>query len=115
MSRIAFTGTDIERRRAERRSVRLDCRVEGASGRASARVSDLSITGCYVDTCVQFMHHARVTVSVNINAARILLLPGTVMAIHAGQGFAIRFDDLPDATRDCLATLVRGDAEASLG
>ena len=43
-----------EQRRHPRLPVLVDCRIEGASGRSEMRLTNLSATGCFVDTAMSF-------------------------------------------------------------
>ncbi len=51
-----------EQRRHPRLPVLVDCRIEGASGRSEIRLTDLSATGCFVDTSMSFPAGAHITV-----------------------------------------------------
>ncbi len=95
-----------ERRGCDRRAVYLECRLEGASGSVSARIADLSISGCYVDTLMQVVKDARAAITVTLDGEEIQLT-GIVVYVHDKQGFAVRFDELPDATRETLEQFVR--------
>ena len=70
----------------------LECRLEGASGSVSARIADLSISGCYVDTLMQVVKDARAAITVTLDGEEIQLT-GIVVYVHDKQGFAVRFDE----------------------
>lgn len=89
-----------ERRRGERRSVMLDCRIDGVSGRKSMRLTDLSPSGGYVDTDVRFGQGDRINLTFVLDGT-----PVTVAAVimhardGAGFGFRIDLDRSSDAAR----------------
>jgi hypothetical protein len=84
--------------------------TEVATGtRLSARTSDLSLTGCYVDTLNPTPVNAIVQVHLT-HAGEELELPARVVYVSPRLGMGVRFDDdLPPAK---LAVLDRWIAEA---
>jgi hypothetical protein len=96
-------GTTVQERRTARRcAVSLECDVEGTSGLdGGTRISDLSTTGCYVDTRLAVSVGSPVTIRVTLVGNR-LTLPGYVAHTHPGIGFGMRFSGLPDATRTAI-------------
>jgi hypothetical protein len=88
-------------RRYARLPVSIDCAIEGASGRASMRVSELSLGGCYVDTRIQFAEGSPVSIRAALPGGEVLLT-GRVIYAQPGFGFGVAFDDLADSTRQQL-------------
>jgi hypothetical protein len=88
-------------RRHPRLPVSIDCQVEGASGHASLRVSELSLGGCYVDTRRQFGAGAPVTIRAAFPTGEAIFT-GRVIYELAGHGFGVAFDELSDSTREHL-------------
>ena len=82
-----------------------------ASGRRTARISDISAGGCYIDTIVQVFVGDVVTI--HITAADGLSMPfkGQVAYILAGNGFGVEFLDLTDVQTEFLKGLM-GSATA---
>ena len=92
-------------RRYPRVQVLIDCQVEGTSGRAPTRLSELSLGGCYVDTRTQFSVGASVTIYAAFPAGDVVL-SGHVLYVQPTYGFGVGFDDLPDTTRQQLHAFV---------
>lgn len=86
-----------ERRRGERRSVMLDCRIEGVSIRKLARLTDLSLSGGYVDTDVRFRQGDRLELTFVLGGTPVTIA-GVIMHAHDGAGFGFRLD--PDRSSD---------------
>ena len=97
---------DRKERRYPRWPVSIDCEVEGSSGRASMRMSELSIGGCYVDTRTQFSEGTPVTITAMFPGAD-LVLTGRVLYAHPGYGFGVGFDSLPDPVRKQLEEFLK--------
>ena len=96
-----------ERRSKPRLNVSLDAVWHGESGRQSARVTDLSEGGCYLDTVGEVMKG-------EIVAFRILLpddddwlyLEGEVRHHRPGFGFGVQFVDLNEEQMEKLLVLL---------
>ena len=88
-------------RRYPRLPVSIDCQVEGASGHASLRVSELSLGGCYVDTRMQFGVDTPMTIRAAFPTGEAVFT-GRVIYEQAGYGFGVAFDALSDSTREQL-------------
>jgi hypothetical protein len=93
-----------EQRRCERHAIFVECRLEGSSSRASARLTDLSAAGCYVDTRMPVNTGARMAIHVTLNGEDTVLT-GTIGRAHPGHGFVLEFDALSDAARRYLVRL----------
>jgi hypothetical protein len=93
-------------RRYARWPVAIDCEVEGASGRASMRLSELSLGGCFVDTRTLFTEGMATTIVAFFPGGE-LTLPGRVLYVQPGYGFGVGFDALPDSTRERLEAFLR--------
>jgi len=97
-----MTGTSgQDKRRYPRRHVFLECRLEGVSGRASIRLQDLSLGGCYIDTNIPHRLGASVTIVTTLGESHVVLR-GTVVFADHGHGLGVQFDNLPDDTRRLL-------------
>ena len=97
-----------ERRSKPRLNVSLDAVWHGEAGRQSARVTDLSEGGCYLDTVGEVMRG-------EIVAFRILLpdddddwlyLEGEVRHHRPGFGFGVQFVDLIEEQMEKLLLLI---------
>jgi PilZ domain-containing protein len=93
-----------QRQRIERY---FDCTWRSVWGEQRSRISSLSPTGCYIDS--RLTAPAEGTVVRDLTLAfptDTLILRGTVLATMRGIGFAVRFTDLDDDTRDRLSALI---------
>jgi hypothetical protein len=87
--------------------VLVDCRVDGTSGRAEMRLTDLSPVGCYIDTGIVFPPDTRVTLSFTLGDADLVLSGRVVPMPSAGFGFGVEFVDVDDATRQKLEAYIK--------
>ena len=103
-----------QRRRFERHAVLLECRVDGSSSRASARITDFSVVGCYVDTAMPMTTGSRITLTLTVDTgdAADIALTGTVGRTHPGHGFVLEFEALPDAVRDYVCRVARDNGRS---
>jgi hypothetical protein len=101
-----------ERRHYHRLNQPLEGSFGGHSGAGPARVADIGWGGCYVESVAAPGVGDVTLVSVEIGG-RSIELPGRVLYIDAGMGFAVVFGDLDE---DQIAALqqVLGPAPASL-
>lgn len=96
-----------ERRREERVPLSLEVRWEVLSGRhASARISDISLSGCYVEALAPVSLGEKVRLEVLMPTGRWLALRGQIVYKHPNLGFGLRFDELSELECKVLAQLV---------
>jgi PilZ domain len=97
-----------ERRSKPRLSVSLDAVWDGDNGRKnSARVTDLSEGGCYLDTVGEVMTGEIVAFRVLLPDDDWLYLEGEVKHHRHGFGFGVQFVDLNEDQTDKLLQLLR--------
>jgi len=97
-----------ERRSKPRLSVSLDAVWDRESGaRHSARVTDLSEGGCYLDTVGEVMTGEIVAFRVLLPEVDWLYLEGEVKHHRHGFGFGVQFVDLNEEQTRNLALLLR--------
>ena len=96
-----------EKRRYPRLPVLMECRVDGASGKAEMRLTDLSPVGCYVDTSVSFPSDTRVSLTVMLGDSEVKLAGRVVAMPSTGYGFGVEFVDLDDSTRQQLEAYIQ--------
>ena len=100
-------GKPASDRRRRQRVVRyFDCTWSSAFGEERARISNISPTGCYIES--RFSVPAEGTVLTDLaftlfNAS--LTVKGTVIEATPGVGFAVRFTDRDAHATDCLNAL----------
>jgi hypothetical protein len=92
----------VNKRRHPRLPVLVECRLDGASGRHEMRMTDLSPTGCFVDTSMSFPEGTQVTLYAQLGEGEVAL-PGRVVPIKTGGfGFGIEFVDLDEGAKKQL-------------
>ena len=96
-----------DKRRYPRLPVLMECRVDGSSGHAEMRLTDLSPVGCYVDTNIVFPPETRVSLSVMLGDAEVKLSGRVVPMPSGGFGFGVEFVDLDDSTRQQLEAYIQ--------
>ena len=97
----------VERRGQERVRLPLEVRWEGFSGRPTARVYELSLSGCYIESAGQTQPGEHVHFEVQSPSGRWLPpLHGEVVHSQHYMGFGLRFLELSDLQRRILAELI---------
>jgi len=95
-----------ERREEERKNVSLEARWEGGSGNHTARVSDLGLGGCYLDTFGQVAPGEVIELEIKMSSGEWLALRGSVAFYHPGLGFSVCFTFLTDEEQYQLTQLI---------
>ena len=95
-----------ERRSKPRLSVHLDAVWDGGEERHSARVTDLSEGGCYLDTVGEVMVGEIVAVRVLLPDDDWLYLDGEVRHHRHGVGFGVQFVELNEEQTENLQRLL---------
>jgi hypothetical protein len=90
-----------DRRKYARQAVLLPCRVDGVKTKGSMQVTDLSAGGCFVATRDPVDAGSEVTIHARLAGVE-LPLPGRVVYVKTGRGFAIEFGNLASDTRYLL-------------
>jgi len=89
-------------RKHERVAILTEIVLESSSGRREARISDISIGGCFVDTIVTARVGEPVTLKVTLPPGYLLQLTGEIAYVLDGCGFGVSFSDLSETTRQSL-------------
>ena len=95
-----------DRRRSDRIQLPLEVRWEGISGRRVARVYDISLSGCYIETLGQVTKGERIRFEVQLPTGRWLPLQGDVVHEQPNMGFGVRLVDAPERDRRMLEQLL---------
>lgn len=98
-------GNGRERRGDERRGVSLEAWWEGLSGRHGARVSDISMGGCYIDSPGKVSDGEHVVFSIRKPDGSWLTLRGEVVSSEINIGFSLAYDSLIDDEQQELRRL----------
>ena len=96
-----------ERREDKRARVSIEAWWEGQSGRHEARVSDLSMGGCFIDTLSRAEIGELVVFAIKRPDGRWLQLRGEVASIDEHVGFSLAFTYLTEDEQRALARLVK--------
>ena len=94
-------------RRAEKRwEVSLDAVWDGKSGNYSARVTDLSEGGCYIDTLGEAQVGEMLSLKIQLPDGDWLELSGEVAHQTPPLGFGLRFQNLTDEQVEKLRSVI---------
>ena len=86
-----------DRRKQQRLEVCLDAVLEGVNGHYTARITDVSEGGCYIDSICDSYVGELISFSVQLPDGTGLLLTGLVAHYSPRLGFGVEFTDLkPD-------------------
>jgi len=96
----------VDRRSKPRLSVHLDAVWQAEDERHSARVTDLSEGGCYLDTVGEVMVGEIVAFRVLLPDDEWLYLEGEVRHHSHGRGFGVQFVDLNEEQTENLRRLL---------
>jgi|SRR5712691_8532093 len=94
------------RRSEERVSINLPARWAGLSGTSEARIEDLSLGGCFVNTGGMVDIGEIVGVEIKLPSGEWLQLRGEVTSYQAGIGFGVLFPFLTDEEEQAIRELV---------
>lgn len=95
-----------ERRSDERVSTNLPARWDSLSGQHEARIEDLSLGGCFVNTSGRVDPGEVVSLEIKLPSGDWLPLRGEVVSYQQGIGFGVLFSFLTDEEEQALRELV---------
>ena len=95
-----------ERRSDQRISLNLDARWDGLSGGHEARIEDLSLGGCFVNTPGRVDIGEDVVIEIKLPAGDWLQLPAKVVAYQHGIGFGVVFSLLTEIDEEAIRELM---------
>ncbi|MBV9958284.1 MAG: PilZ domain-containing protein [Acidobacteria bacterium] len=95
-----------ERRNHERVLLPLEVRWEGQSGRHTARISDISLGGCFIESLGQVSDGERIRFQIQMPTGNWMPLSGLVVYSYPNIGFGVRFREVSEAERDLLAGVI---------
>jgi hypothetical protein len=96
-----------ERRNSERVPVSYEVQWEGVSGKYESRVSDISDTGCYIESFGQASIGEIIKFEVILPNSDRLALQGEIVYSLPNMGFGLRFISLTESQKEKVAALVR--------
>jgi hypothetical protein len=100
-----------ERRSSERKKVLLEAKWSSMSRRHEARVDDVSVGGCFVNTYGHVELNEAVDLQILMPSGAWLSLAGTVASYHAGVGFGMSFTSLSEEQMASVKELMATAAE----
>jgi hypothetical protein len=95
-----------ERREDARSRVSIEAWWEGLSGRHQARVSDLSLGGCFIDSLGKADIGEYILFAVKQPDGKWLQLRGQVASVDQHIGFSLAFTYLTEDEQQALAELI---------
>ena len=103
-----------ERRRSERKRVLLEAKWESMSHTHEARVDDVSVGGCFVNTFGRVELHETVNLQILLPSGEWLPLQGEVASYQPGVGFGLAFTSLSEEETRVLKELLMTAEERKL-
>jgi hypothetical protein len=103
-----------ERRNSQRKRILLEARWESMSRTHEARVDDVSLGGCFVNTFGHVEHGEEIDLQIQLPSGEWLPLQGRVASYQPGVGFGIAFSSLSEDERAVLQELIATSKEREL-
>jgi hypothetical protein len=103
-----------ERRSSDRKKVLLEARWESMSRGHEARVDDVSLGGCFVNTYGHVELREPVELQILLPSGEWLALKGTVASYQPGVGFGMSFTLRNDEERNAVRELIASAAERAI-
>lgn len=103
-----------ERRNTARKRVLLEAKWDSMSGRHEARVDDLSLGGCFVNTYGPVVLNEPVTLQILTPSGEWLTVRGTAVTYQVGVGFGMSFGSLSAPEEFGLKNLITSVVERQL-
>ena len=103
-----------ERRINKRKQILLEAKWKGVSRRHEARVDDVSLGGCFVNTYAQVELGEQIDLEIQLASGEWLSLRGYVASYQPGVGFGMSFTSLTAEETAGLEELLRTAEERKL-
>ena len=103
-----------ERRTSERKRILLEAKWESMSSRHEARVDDVSLGGCFVNTYAKVELQEDVNLEIQLPSGQWLPLRGKVASYQPGVGFGMSFTALSENETAALKELIASAKEHTL-
>lgn len=95
-----------ERRNSERVPLPLEAHWAGQSGRHAARITDISMGGCYIESLGQVSVGERVDFEIQLQTGKWMHLSGQIAFCHPNIGFGLRFRELSELESNLLENVI---------
>ena len=105
---------DRERRNSQRKRILLEAKWESMSRTHEARVDDVSLGGCFVNTYGHVEPAEEINLQIQLPSGAWLPLRGRVASYQPGVGFGIAFSSLSAKERSTLQELLDTAKEREL-
>ncbi len=93
-------------RKYTRLHVPAEITVIASIGSKDARISDLSMGGCFIESIIGVVEGETAKLELKVSADESILIGGKVVYSMQGIGFGVRFDDLTDEHKFHLEHLI---------
>ena len=103
-----------ERRVNERKRLLLEAKWESMSRTHEARVDDVSLGGCFVNTFGRVEQNEAVNLQIELPSGEWLSLSGRVASYQPGVGFGMSFDTLSEEKLVTLEELIATTEERQI-
>jgi hypothetical protein len=100
-----------ERRSNKRKRILLEAKWESMSRTHEARVDDVSLGGCFVNTFGRVELNEQVNLQIELPSGEWLAFSGYVASYQPGVGFGMRFDPLSEEKSGTLEELIATSEE----
>jgi hypothetical protein len=103
-----------ERRNSQRKRILLEAKWQSMSRTHEARVDDVSVGGCFVNTYGHVEPAEEINLKIQLPSGEWLPLHGRVASCQPGVGFGMAFTSLSAADRSLLKELIATAKEREL-
>ena len=103
-----------ERRNNQRKRILLEAKWESMSRTHEARVDDVSVSGCFVNTFGRVELNEHVNLQIELPSGEWLSLSGFVASYQPGVGFGMAFDLLSEEKVATLEELIATSEERQI-
>lgn len=103
-----------ERRSSQRKRILLEAKWESMSNSHEARVDDVSVGGCFVNTFGRVELNEQVNLQIELPSGEWLSLSGFVASYQPGVGFGMSFDSLSEEELATLEELIATSEERQI-
>lgn len=99
-----------ENRRHGRFSLVMEASWDGSGSKSHARTTDISATGCFIDTLAQVVVGETLQMQLKTPDGEYISVTGKVMYQQASLGFGVRFTSISDSDRLRLLAILNAEA-----
>jgi hypothetical protein len=100
-----------EKRKHGRQPLVMEASWEGSGSKSRARTTDISATGCFIDTLAQVEVGETLNLKLTLHGGEFILVQAVVKNRMPSLGFGVRFTRISDSDRLRLDALLKIEAE----